>query len=228
MVQWRNHCLSLVGEYSLIVCLKTQIFSESMPFVLQGDECKSNRIPGNDGISCIADFAQTWLAFSVVLFSYTGNLYCFVFSDIYCCCNYTWIPGEKSMGILELYLCCQGGSQLRSLVAQQAFLDEEPCPLWSQALLQTTCTLMQLMYPCCWQDSHFFVAWRPSVMNWRIHNKQDGVVSLTQHFAAGRWTWVLTSRRRYWWSASLCSCRIMFASRTTGAQTGTYLHESSH
>ncbi len=37
---------------------------------------------------------------------------------------------------------------MRTLVAQHAALDEEPCPLWSQVLLLTAETLIQLVYPC--------------------------------------------------------------------------------
>ena len=57
------------------------------------------------------------------------------------------VTGDQRIGLLELYLCGQGGSQLRTLVAQQAFLEEDPCPLWTQALLHTTSVLLQLVYP---------------------------------------------------------------------------------
>ena len=110
--------------------------------LFQGDKCTSN---GGFGINWICIFSKyskiRWVKMKLID------------SGINICCkDYRlnlpiFSTGDQRIGILELYLCGHGGNQLRSLVAQQGFLEDDSCPLWSHALLQTSSVLMQLMYP---------------------------------------------------------------------------------
>ncbi len=51
------------------------------------------------------------------------------------------------MSLLEMFIHGEGGSQLRTLVAQQPFLEDEPCLIWDVGLMNTSVALMQLVWP---------------------------------------------------------------------------------
>ena len=42
-----------------------------------------------------------------------------------------------------------GGQKVREVMSREQLFDEDPCALWSNALVPTAITVMKLMYPCC-------------------------------------------------------------------------------
>ena len=56
-------------------------------------------------------------------------------------------PGGLNLKVLELFVSGYGGQRVRAVLSRERLFDDDPCALWSNALVPTAITIMKLLYP---------------------------------------------------------------------------------
>ena len=62
--------------------------------------------------------------------------------------NYLFLAG-LNMKVLELFVNGCGGQRVREVLSREQLFDDDPCALWSNALVPTAITVMKQLYPLC-------------------------------------------------------------------------------